>query len=203
MKNSRAIMKKNTNPASAAGEKPCLPDKPRKETFESTPSSSKLVEARSGRESMYSSTKPKPAGTLTNMASIASKMLSTPTHSNNMIHQMSTNSMSIKNSKKPFGEAATEREKKKPLGGLYYFDSTKAGMNLAEVVHLKQSEIVGGPGSKVVFWKKSRTFVLEDQQLFKVALPDFKKSRYGLDLSRIKLEGLENFGTAVVQSRLL
>ena len=149
--------------------------------------SSKFSDIRSVRESVFNNARLKPhAGSVTGVSASKTAPLAPPSASG----------------KKPgkAGEAKTDREKKGLQSGLYFFDKTVLGVSLAEVIDHKKSEPVGAPGSRVVYWRKSKSFVLEDGQLFKVALKEFKKSRFGVDLSRAKLESLEGFEAAVLQS---
>jgi hypothetical protein len=84
--------------------------------------------------------------------------------------------------------------------GLYYFDHTAAGIYLAEVIHQKRSELLGRADSRVVYYRKSKAFVIEDEQIFKVTLKDLKKARFGVDLSRVRLDSLKHYSTVVVLS---
>lgn len=84
--------------------------------------------------------------------------------------------------------------------GLYYFDHTAAGIYLAEVIHQKRSELLGRADSRVVYYRKSKAFVIENEQIFKVSLKDLKKARFGVDLSRVMLDSLKNYSTIVVLS---
>jgi hypothetical protein len=86
--------------------------------------------------------------------------------------------------------------------GLYYFDQTVAGINLVEVLEHKRSENVGKSNSRLIFWKKSKSLVLEEGQLFKVTLKDFRRIRFGVDLTRVNLDSLKDFECIIVHSRI-
>jgi hypothetical protein len=84
---------------------------------------------------------------------------------------------------------------------VYFVDQTLEGIHFVELLAARRSEELGRADSKVIYWKKSKAFVLEDQQLYKVSLKDFKRTRFGVDLSRVQLDKLREFMAIVVLSR--
>lgn len=90
-----------------------------------------------------------------------------------------------------------------PYPGLFYLDQTALGLFAVEVLRAKRSDCLGTPDCRVIYWKKGRSLLLEDGLLFKLALPEFKRSRFGADLSRLRLDSLEGFETLVVGSKLV
>lgn len=85
--------------------------------------------------------------------------------------------------------------------GLYYFDQTPTGVHLAEVIHQKRSELLGKADARVIYYRKNKAFVIEDQQIFKVQLKDLKKTRFGVDVSRIGFDSLKDYAAVVLQSK--
>ena len=85
---------------------------------------------------------------------------------------------------------------------VYFVDQTSAGIHFVEVLKARRSNELGRSDSRVIYWKKAKAFILEDQQLFKVCLVDFKRTRFGVDLTRIQLEKLKEFMTIVVLGKL-
>lgn len=161
-----------------------------KEVFESS-LSSKFSDIRSVREAVFNNSRLKPvAGS--NLGPSTAKTVSSA--------QSSLQVASSKKPKKTNIEAKSDREKKGLQSGLYFFDKTVLGVNLVEVIDFKKSEQVGQPGARLVYWRKSKSFILEDGQLFKVTLREFRKTRFGLDLSRAKLESLKGFECVVLHS---
>lgn len=113
-----------------------------------------------------------------------------------------TSCLSKATAKDTKGSQKSKIKKAEDIEGLFFFDQTAMGIHLVEVIHQKRSEQLGKADSKIVYYKKSKCFIIEDQQLFKVTMKELKKSRFGVDLSRIELEKLKNFMAIVLLSNM-
>ena len=185
VKNPKPSAKKASQQKAEAQERP----KGSKEVFESS-LSSKFSDVRSVREAVFNNARLKPVACSLLGASASKSAGGGPS------------GPPAPASQKPQrkGQSSTKGEKKGLQSGLYFFDETVLGVHLVEVLEAKKSEQVGAPGARVVYWRRSKSFVLEDGQLFKVALREFRKTRFGLDLSRAKLQSLSGFECVVLQS---
>lgn len=88
------------------------------------------------------------------------------------------------------------------ISGIFYFYQTVESTSLVEVLHKKKSEVVGSPNARVIYWKKSKSLVLDEGQLHKISLKDMKKSRFGVELSKVGFHGLKHFQTVIVKEKL-
>lgn len=103
-------------------------------------------------------------------------------------------------------QSAAESKKEKEVEedkSVYFVDHTAADIRFVELLQARRSEELGKPESRVIYWKKSKAFILEDQQLFKITLKDFKKSRYGVDLSRVQLDKLKDYMAIITLGSLI
>lgn len=88
------------------------------------------------------------------------------------------------------------------ISGIFYFYQTVESTSLVEVLHKKKSEVVGSPTARVIYWKKTKSLVLDEGQLHKISLKDMKKSRFGVELGKVGFHGLKHFQTVIVKEKL-
>ena len=88
------------------------------------------------------------------------------------------------------------------ISGIFYFYQTVESTSLVEVLHKKKSEVVGSPTARVIYWKKTKSLVLDEGQLHKISLKDMKKSRFGVELSKVGFHGLKYYQTVIVKEKL-
>src|SRR3990167_266190 len=88
------------------------------------------------------------------------------------------------------------------ISGIFYFYQTVENTSLVEVLHKKKSEVVGSPNARVIYWKKTKSLILDEGQLHKISFKDMKKSRFGVELSRVGLHNLKHFQTVIVKEKL-